>query len=212
MKFTEFSLSVSFFLPCETQMAMSASWVLWRTAVFGSAGCLWGSPMTLSGDTLLPMSRIRNACQKALTYWVLFDLHASPAHTHCNATDNLSGLQVFFCYLFGNIIEKNLFVFWMYLSSLASILYIYIPEAVKELILFQCSRCLQHLDFGNILRTVSLSNESERYALCLTGPLSPEETLLPDCIPPCSTGWEMFSFRLTLFSTFSSNCSWYPSS
>lgn len=47
------------------------------------------------------------------------------------------------------------------------------PEAVKELIFLQGSRCPQHLDFGNTLRTVSLSNESERYALCLTGRLSP---------------------------------------
>lgn len=46
---------------------------------------------------------------------------------------------------------------------------------MKELILLQGSRCLQHLDFGNILRTVSLSNESERYTLCLTGRLSAEE-------------------------------------
>lgn len=60
------------------------------------------------------------------------------------------------------------------------------PRQKKGLILSPCSRCLQHL--SNTLRTVSLFNESERYALYLNLELSPPEEMLSLGLPSARCG------------------------
>lgn len=136
-----------------------------------------------------------------------------PISTHVSFMGSVSGLWVAFCCPFGNIIEK-IWLFSEFIFPSWQVLKKKTPEAVKELIFLQGSRCPQHLDFGNILRTVSLSNESERYALCLTGRLSPPPK--KRCCWTASRhvrqGEICFCSGLPLSSTFSSNCCWYPSS
>lgn len=130
-----------------------------------------GVLITLGGILFSPCLELETR-QKSLTYNVLFSPRESPTHIHFSFVDSISGPWV--CFLKHNWEKSS----WFLNVPLLPGERYKIPEAMKGLILFPRSRCLQHLDFGNILRTVSLSNESERYALYLTGPLSPEETLL----------------------------------